>query len=343
MNDMDTALVVTSSSRLTVSTRCCCISPLHVLEQVLEPRKRLHARRQDLVCRQHKSIASRVPKLARERKLDLGHVASIVDTAARRLVDRAADRAIVEHRSIHCLDRGHRACGKRLVLGVVGRHRRARVAVRRHEQLRVRVVVDEHLDSVGRSERVEVRRKHLRLWRVALGRSLEVLGTRVRRGASGHVPHERPVAVDVVAEAGAASGRLAVLAPQALRGLGVAEAVRVDDGDDVEVVLVDQRLDGRVGGIVGQKVPSKVLGHHGRDPFAGVHGAVQDDGGLLALACRAPEVDASDVAALQGGADTEDLGVGGVGFLQVGEESQVVGVGVVAVKPVDVGGLSCGP
>lgn len=69
-----------------------------------------------------------------------------------------------------------------------------------------------------------------------------------------------PVAVDVAADARGARVGLAVLAPETVAGLGVDEAVRVDDGEDVELVLVDEGLDGGVGAVVGQEVVGLVLG-----------------------------------------------------------------------------------
>jgi hypothetical protein len=49
---------------------------------------------------------------------------------------------------------------------------------------------------------------------------------------------ERPVAVDVPADTAGRGGRLTVLAPETVIGLGVGEAVWVYNGEDVEVVLV---------------------------------------------------------------------------------------------------------
>jgi len=126
---------------------------------------------------------------------------------------------------------------------------------------------------------------------------------------------------------------LAVLAPQAVGGLGVDEAVGVHKGDDVEVVLVEDGLDRRVGAVVHEQLVREVLDDLGRDPLASVHAAVEVDGGLGSLAAAAPEVDAEEVAPLHRLADVEDLRVGREGGLEVVEEGDVVGVGVVRVEP----------
>ena len=59
-------------------------------------------------------------------------------------------------------------------------------------------------------------------------------------------PFVVPVAIDVVAATAASGVGLEVLAPQAVHGLGVLEAVDVDDWEQVEVVLVDKGSDARV-------------------------------------------------------------------------------------------------
>ena len=111
------------------------------------------------------------------------------------------------------------------------------------------------------------------------------------------------------------------------------EDPHVHNREDVEIVLVDKALDLGAGRIVGEQVVRDVLADHGRDPLSGMHRCMDDDGRLGSLARSAVEVDAGDWPALQGVSDLHDLGVRRIGGLQVGEELQVVGVGVVGVEP----------
>lgn len=72
------------------------------------------------------------------------------------------------------------------------------------------------------------------------------LGARVCRCTSRSRPLVWPVTVDIPANARVAADCLTVLAPQAVRGLGVDESVWVDDRGDVEVELVHHGGDGGV-------------------------------------------------------------------------------------------------
>ena len=56
-----------------------------------------------------------------------------------------------------------------------------------------------------------------------------------------------PVSVDIAANAGGSWGRLAVLPPQTVAALCESETIRVDDGENVEVVLVLEGGGGSVG------------------------------------------------------------------------------------------------
>lgn len=87
--------------------------------------------------------------------------------------------------------------------------------------------------------------------------------------------------------------------------------------------------------------------YHGGDPLARMHGAVEHNGGLDALAGATPETDTSDGVAITRGARGDDLGLVGVGSHEIPEEVQVVGIGVVRVEPglvslAGVGGLEAG-
>ena len=60
-----------------------------------------------------------------------------------------------------------------------------------------------------------------------------------------------PVTIDISSNARVSANGLSVLAPETISGLGVDEAIWVDDGRDVEVELVDERLYGSVAGVFG--------------------------------------------------------------------------------------------
>lgn len=120
--------------------------------------------------------------------------------------------------------------------------------------------INKQLQALGSLDLVQGSSKGGSLGSVALLGTLVVLGARGSGSTARGGPLDGPVAVDVAAYAGGAGVGLAVLAPQAGGGLGEDEAVRVDDREDVELVLVDEGLDGGVGGVVGQEVPGLVLG-----------------------------------------------------------------------------------
>lgn len=107
-----------------------------------------------------------------------------------------------------------------------------------------------------------------------------VLSARIGRGPAGLAPGEFPVAVDVGTDTGVAGHGSAVLAPQPRSCLRVDEAclsasvihahtyrggrqtIRVDNGEDVKVVLVDEAAHrGRVGTVI-EKLVGDVLVHH---------------------------------------------------------------------------------
>lgn len=155
-------------------------------------------------------------------------------------------------------------------------------------------------------------------------------------GAAGDGPVGGPVAVDVGADAGGAG--LAVFAPEARGRLGVDEAVGVDYGENVVVVFVDEGFDGGAVGVVVEESVGRVFADHGGDPFARVYGAVEDGGGFGAAAGTAEDVDPGYWAAFVRGAGADDLGVGGEAGLELGEEGEMFGVGVVGVEPGVVGG-----
>lgn len=73
-----------------------------------------------------------------------------------------------------------------------------------------------------------------------------------------------------------------------------------------------------------------------------MHGTVEHNSGLDALAGATPETDTGDGVAVVRGARGDDLGLAGVGSHEILEEGQVVGIGVVRVEPALVGGAGIG-
>lgn len=165
------AIALSKQSRASQNLPPLINSSLHVRQKVLDARPHLLAGRPDLVRRQHEAVPARVAQLRRERVLRAHDVVRVVDRAARGLVDGLADGAVLtakkkkssvstlgkreegaiflQLRAMHSLDGGHGAGVDALELGVGRGERVARVAVRRHPQLRVRVPVHVHLDALA--------------------------------------------------------------------------------------------------------------------------------------------------------------------------------------------------
>jgi hypothetical protein len=225
--------------------RCICISfvqsyqeHLHVLQQVAQTRPHLLSTRQNLRRRQNESIFARIPHLNRHAECRFRNLIRIVHTISADLVDGVANRATRENRAMDSLDSSNGAVGQGLALRGVGDSARACVAVRVHPELRVRVDVHVELDTLSSTNGVEVGFNGFGLDAVAGGGTFVVFGAGRSAGATGLGPVRWPVAVDVAADAAGRGCGLAVLAPHSVGGLSVGKAVRVDDGEDVEVVLV---------------------------------------------------------------------------------------------------------
>lgn len=232
---------------------------------------------------------------------------------------------------MHSLDGSDGALGDGRVLRGLGDGAGARVAVGVHPKLGVGVDVEVEGDTFAGGDAVELRLEGLVLDGVTGRSALVVLGAGGGGGAGGLRPVGGPVAVDVAADAAGRRRRLPVLAPQAVRALRVCEAVRVDNGEDVEVELVLERL---VGGDRGcEELVSCVLDHHGGDPLARVHCTVPDDTLLRTLASAAPDVDTGDVATLQRLASRDDFGVAGECGSEIFHPLRVLRDGVVGVEP----------
>lgn len=165
--------------------------------------------------------------------------------------------------------------------------------------------------------------------------TLTLVGLRARvcRCTARSRPLVRPITVDITTDAGVTADGLTILAPQAVRGLGVDEAVRVHDGRDIEVELVHHGLDGGIRRVLRQQRVRDVLGGLGRDPLAGVDVSVEYNGGLGALAATAPDVDTGKSSASHRCSDGVDLRVGWEAGLEVAQEGQVLRIWVVCGEP----------
>jgi len=187
------------------------------------------------------------------------------------------------------------------------------------------------LDPLACSELVKLSFECLVLHRVSRGLSLEILGARRRASPLALVPVVGPVAVDVRSDAAGAANSLAVLAPHAVVGLRVGKAVRVDDREDVEVVLVLERLVIGIGGR--EKLVGGIFYNHGGNPLSGMHSSVPNNGLLATLASTSPNVDSTDGASLERISCRYDLGVVGEGRGQILEPLSMLSETVVGVEP----------
>lgn len=224
--------------------------------------------RLDLVGRQHKPIRALIPQLIRIRILSLTNLINMINRRAGRRIQRRARRAKRVRRAGNGADSSSRARGDGAVRGVVLDDGAAAVAERPQDVLAVAVHVEVEADAARGAQLVDLGAQAEVLGGVTGGYALVGLGAGARGGAARCGPLVGPVAVDVAAEAAVSGHGLAVLAPEAVAGLGVGEAwgvlvgmrrrrgegkvlgrvfwltVWVDDGDDVVVELVDHGLDG---------------------------------------------------------------------------------------------------
>lgn len=178
---------------------------------------------EDLVRWQHKTIPSGISEFYSERIIRLGNICNVVNAITSSLVYGTANRSWGELCAKQCSNRVRGATGQRLVFVIVSGKGTAGIAVRGHEELRVRVPVNVQLQPLGGLDGGKLGNQALGLWSVTGSLSLEVLCARVGRGTAGDGPLVWPVAVDVVAQTAAAGGGLAILAPQAIGGLSVEE------------------------------------------------------------------------------------------------------------------------
>ena len=116
---------------------------------------------------------------------------------------------------------------------------------------------------------------------------------------------------------------------------GLLIAVGVDDGDDIDDVVIEQALDVIVAGAEGQP-PSGVHGGGGAFALAAVDVGEHADAGLIFGGdVLVGDLEAPEVALLPGGTDGVEVGDVGVGLVHLGELRLKLGVGV-AMVPVNV-------
>lgn len=104
--------------------------------------------------------------------------------------------------------------------------------------------------------------------------------------------------------------------------------IGVANGRDVDVKLVEHGLDVGVGVVLAEELVDDVLCRHGGDPLAGVDVGLEDNSRLGAR-LGAVDVDALDLATLDGLADGEEVRVGAVLGLDGLEPADVVVILVV--------------
>lgn len=276
-----------------------------------------------MVGGQNKAVVTSVAKLYGHGVLGTRILECVVNTVATNLVDGVANRTASEGSAVDSLDSSNGALGQACVRGRVWNGAVAGVAVRVHPELGVRVDVHVQLNTLACSEAVELSLQRLGLNTVASGGTFVVLVTRGCAGTLSLSPRlVCPVPVDIATDAACRWSALPVLAPQAVAVLGEVEAVRVDDREDVEVVLVLERGGCGIGGC--QKLVCSVFVDHGGDPFTSVHSTVPNDSLLGSLASAAPDVDSLDVASLHRFAGRDHFSVRGISSSEIGDPLVVV-------------------
>ena len=109
--------------------------------------------------------------------------------------------------------------------------------------------------------------------------------------------------------------------------------IRVNSRDNVVVILVNQRLNSRIRSILREQLPRKVLSRHRGNPFTRMHSAMNKHRGLRALTARAPNMDTCQRTTLNRCSSREKLGLASEASLEVTQEREVVGIGVVGREP----------
>lgn len=213
----------------------------HVLQQILDTCKSLSAGGDNLAGWQHEAVGAGITELGGEGVVRTNDVVHVVDGGTGGLVDSGADGSGLEGQTVDGLDGGGSTGGERVELRGFGGDGSAGVAISyivkisvdsngvlcknveltRHEELRVRMNIDEHLQALSTLDAVKLSGENLGLWSISSSETLEVIGARVGGSSSGYIPFVGPVAVDVMAKAGRARSGLTILTPETLIGLGI--------------------------------------------------------------------------------------------------------------------------
>ena len=125
-----------------------------------------------------------------------------------------------------------------------------------------------------------------------------------------------PVAVDIASNTCVTRDSLPIFAPETVSGLGVDEAIWVDNGRNVEVELIDDRRHGRVS-VFGEKLPREIFRSHGGNPLPRVNISVNNHSRLRTFATATPDVNAGQDTALDRGTESDDLRLSRVASLEV--------------------------
>ena len=118
--------------------------------------------------------------------------------------------------------------------------------------LSIRVDVKIQADATRVLERLNLCDETAVLGCVTCSLALVCLGAGAGASSTGGRPLVRPVAVDISTDTALSTDGLAVLAPETISCLCVDKSIRVDNGHDVEVELVDDSLDARISGVLGE-------------------------------------------------------------------------------------------
>lgn len=110
--------------------------------------------------------------------------------------------------------------------------------------------------------------------------------------------------------------------------------IRIDNGEDVEVICIQDVLHFLIALISVKQGEGNVFGHHRGDPLASMDRSVEDNRGILASSTAAKEVDTGDGTVLGG----FTVGLNGLSIVRVllreiRQELNVIVVWVVRVEP----------
>lgn len=248
------------------------------------------------------------------------------------LVEGSADRACHKLGSVGgsngCL---HRVC-KTLLGGKVGNLGSATVAIRQENGLGIAVEINVPRNTFDGRDLGGESSQSLALRCIACSLALVVFRRGGSRGTARNIPMRRPVAVDVGTYGRDTSAGLSVLPPEAGGALTVGEAISIDDGDDVEIEVVQEGLGGAAT-VTRDQLVDDVLGDHRGDPLSRMDGRVVVNSRLGARTATSPQVNTSDGSPLKGLANGDYLRVGRECSLNILQPCQMVGIGMIGIEP----------